>query len=92
MGSLRRLGRFDQSLLDKEGLAKAKQLAGFATFIQVTDTAGFIGHSYFVSDPAVSADLVALIRYGLDPGDPGRPLEEISRPFWKISPPPAVSN
>ncbi len=93
MGSLRRLGRFDQSLLDKEGLAKAKQLAGFATFVQVTtSTGGFIGHSYFVSDPAVSADLVALIRYGLDAGDPGRPLEEISRPFWKISPPPAASN
>jgi esterase/lipase superfamily enzyme len=92
MGSLRRLGRFDQSLLDKEGLAKAKQLAGFATFVQVTtSTGGFIGHSYFVSDPAVSADLIALVRYGLGPGDPGRPLEEISRPFWKISPP-AASN
>ena len=61
-------------------------LAGFAAFVQVTQTAGFIGHSYFVSDPAVSADLVSLVRYGLEPGVPGRPLEEISRPFWKISP------
>ena len=87
MGSLRRMGRVDQALLSKEQLAKSRAVAGFATFVQVTTTAGgFIGHSYFVSDPAVSADLVSLIRYGLGPGDPGRPLEEISRPFWKISP------
>jgi len=24
--------------------------------------------------------------YGLEPAAPGRPLQEISRPFWKISP------
>jgi len=35
---------------------------------------------------AVSADLVSLVRYGLEPAAPGRPLQEISRPFWKISP------
>jgi len=86
MGSLRRMGRVDQALLSKEQLAKSRTVAGFAAFVQVTQTAGFIGHSYFVSDPAVSADLVSLVRYGLAPGDPGRPLEEMSRPFWKISP------
>jgi hypothetical protein len=32
----------------------------------------------------VSADLIALIRYGLRPVEPGRPLEEISAPFWRI--------
>ena len=92
MGSLRRMGRVDQALLSKEQLAKSRAIAGFATFVQVTNTPGFIGHSYFVSDPAVSADLVALVRYGLGPGDPGRPLEEISRPFWKISPARAASD
>ena len=86
MGSLRRFGRLDETLLSKEQLAKSRGIAGFATFIQVTNTPGFIGHSYFMSDPAVSSDLVAVVRYGLEPGDPGRPLEEISRPFWKISP------
>jgi esterase/lipase superfamily enzyme len=85
MGSLRRIGRLDETSLTKEQLAKAQGIAGFATFVQVTDTPGFLGHSYFVSDPEVSSDLVALIRYGLEPGDPGRPLEEVSRPFWKIS-------
>lgn len=92
MGSLRRAGRLDQALLSKEQLAKARGSAGFAAFIQVTHTSGFIGHSYFVSDPSVSSDLVALIRYGLEPGDPGRPLEEISRPFWRVSPAPAASD
>ena len=84
MGSLRRMGRLDETALTKEQLAKSRGIAGFAAFIQVTDTPGFLGHSYFVSDPAVSSDLVAVVRYGLEPGDPGRPLEEISRPFWKI--------
>ncbi len=92
MGSLHRIGRLDQTLLTKEQLAKSQGIAGFAALIQVTDTPGFLGHSYFVSDPAVSSDLVALIRYGLEPGDPGRPLEEISRPFWKISRAPAASD
>jgi esterase/lipase superfamily enzyme len=86
MGSLRRLGRVNRALLTEEQLAKSREVAGFAAFIQVTDTLDFIGHSYFVSDPAVSSDLVSLIRYGLEPGDPGRPLEEVSKPFWKISP------
>jgi esterase/lipase superfamily enzyme len=92
MGSLRRMGRVDTALLSKEQLDKSRAMAGFAAFVQVSQTAGFIGHSYFVSDPAVSADLVSLVRYGLAPGDPGRPLEEISRPFWKISPVRAASD
>ncbi|WP_455289372.1 alpha/beta hydrolase [Cupriavidus necator] len=87
MGSLRRLGRLDETKLSKEQLAASPPLAGFAAFVQVTNRSGFIGHSYFLSDPAVSSDLVAVVRYGLRPGDPGRPLEEISRPYWKIVPP-----
>jgi hypothetical protein len=25
-----------------------------------------------------------VLRYGLRPNDPGRPLEEIERPFWQL--------
>ena len=25
-----------------------------------------------------------MIRYGLKPNEPGRPVEEIKRPFWRI--------
>ncbi|MCP3870924.1 MAG: alpha/beta hydrolase [Gammaproteobacteria bacterium] len=45
------------------------------------------GHSYFTRHPAVSSDLVALIRYGLHPGDVGRPLRPVKPPFiWAIEP------
>jgi hypothetical protein len=29
-------------------------------------------------------DLVALLRYRLKPNEPGRPLEEVKRPFWRV--------
>jgi esterase/lipase superfamily enzyme len=83
-GSLVRLGRLDLALLTKEQAAKAVGLAYLVDFIEVKATPGFLGHSYYTSDPKVSSDLVALIRYGLKPGEPGRPLEEIQRPFWRI--------
>jgi esterase/lipase superfamily enzyme len=83
-GSLIRFGRLDFTLLSKEEAAKAARLGYLLDFIEVKATAGFLGHSYYTSDPKVSSDLVALIRYGLKPGEPGRPLEEIQRPFWRI--------
>jgi esterase/lipase superfamily enzyme len=42
------------------------------------------GHSYFRIAPAVSSDLVLLLRDDLDPGTPGRPLELIGPPLWRI--------
>jgi esterase/lipase superfamily enzyme len=83
-GSVLRLGRLDVALLTKEQAAKAKGLAYLVDFIEVQGTPGFLGHSYFTSDPDVSSDLIAMIRYRLAPGAPGRPLEEIQRPFWRI--------
>jgi esterase/lipase superfamily enzyme len=79
-----RLGRLDVALLTKEQAEKARGLAYLVDFIEVQGTPGFLGHSYFTSDPDVSSDLIAMIRYGLAPGAPGRPLEEIQRPFWRI--------
>ena len=83
-GSIVRLGRLDVARLDKEHAAKDARLAYLVDFIDVEGTPGFLGHSYFTSDPAVSSELVALIRYGPKPGDPGRPLEEIEPPFWRL--------
>ena len=45
------------------------------------------GYSYFRSNPEVSADLITMIRYGLRPNEPGRPLIEVSRPLWRVIPP-----
>jgi esterase/lipase superfamily enzyme len=46
---------------------------------------GFISHSYFHDNPAVSSDLVLYLRYGLQPGAAnGRPLVEAPSGFWLI--------
>lgn len=82
-GSLARLGRFGASRLQPEQIEEIRELALFDV-IQVKPTNCFICHNYFESDPRVSADLIALVRYGLKPNDPGRPLIEVARPFWRI--------
>ena len=52
--------------------------------IEVRGTTDFFGHSYFLSNPKVSADIIAMLRYGLRPNEPGRPLEQIAGSFWQV--------
>jgi esterase/lipase superfamily enzyme len=82
-GGLARLGRVEASMLTPERMNQAGQL-GFLDVIQVRGTTDFFGHGYFHSNPKASADLIAMIRYGLKPNEPGRPLEEVKRPFWRV--------
>jgi esterase/lipase superfamily enzyme len=82
-GSLARLGRVEASMLSPEQIDQVGKL-GFFDVIQIRGTTDFFGHGYFRSNPKASADLIAMIRYGLGPNEPGRPLEEIKRPFWRI--------
>jgi len=84
-GSLRRLGRTDLSTVSKEDADRLRRLK-FVDVVQVSGTTDPFGHSYFTSNPEVSADLIAMIRYGLKPNEPGRPLIEVSRPLWKVIP------
>jgi esterase/lipase superfamily enzyme len=84
-GSLRRLGRVDSTMLSPEEIEGLRRL-GIIDIVQVSGTTDYFGHSYFTSNPAVSSDLIALIRYGLKPNEPGRPLVEISRPLWRVMP------
>ena len=43
------------------------------------------GHSYFSTNPAVSSDLILLLRYGRAPGaENGRPLLHLGANFWRI--------
>lgn len=44
------------------------------------------GHSYFRNEPAVSSDLLLMLRDDLDPGPPGRPLEYLGSSVWRIPP------
>jgi hypothetical protein len=46
---------------------------------------GVLGHSYYHTNPAVSSDLVLLMRYQLLPGtDHGRPLDLSDFGLWLI--------
>jgi esterase/lipase superfamily enzyme len=44
------------------------------------------GHSYFRNAPTVSSDLVLMLRDDLDPGPPGRPLQDLGLNFWAVPP------
>ncbi|RCW77579.1 alpha/beta hydrolase [Phyllobacterium bourgognense] len=89
-GSALRLGQIAVGRLPKDRSQAASKwegshMGGVVDFIEYSGRAGFIGHSYFLYDPAVKADLVALIRDRVKAGDPRRQLVEIKRPFWRIS-------
>ncbi|MEK1889391.1 MAG: alpha/beta hydrolase [Phyllobacterium sp.] len=89
-GSALRLGQLAVGGIPKDRSQAASQWAGshmggLVDFIEFSGGGGFIGHSYYLSDPAVKADLVALIRGRVKAGDPPRQLVEIERPFWRLS-------
>ncbi|WP_371833356.1 alpha/beta hydrolase [Ferirhizobium litorale] len=89
-GSTLRLGQLAVGRLPKNRSEAASKWAGsnmggLVDFIEYSGGGSFIGHSYFLSDPTVKADLVALIRDRAKAGDPRRQLVEIKRPFWRIS-------
>ena len=83
LGGLVRVGRVDIGMVGPDALAQARVLGGIDV-IQVTETNCFICHNYFVSNPRVSSDLIAMLRYGLKPNQAGRPLIEIEAPFWRV--------
>ncbi len=82
-GSIVRPGRLDKSVLTPEQIEHVRSL-GFLAMIQVQGKTGLFGHSYFRSNPEVSYDLISLLRHRLGPNDPGRPLEWVEKPFWRI--------
>ena len=82
-GSLARLGRVDTSILTRSRSSWAARL-GFLDVVQIRGTTDLFGHGYFVSNPRASADLIAMLRYGLKPNEPGRPLVEVKLPFWRV--------
>ncbi|MEK1948507.1 MULTISPECIES: alpha/beta hydrolase [Ensifer] len=88
-GSALRLGQLAVDRLPKDRSEAAtrwagSQMGGLVDFIEFSG-GGLIGHSYFLSDPAVKADFVALIRDRVKAGDPRRQIVEIKRPFWRVT-------
>jgi esterase/lipase superfamily enzyme len=84
-GSIARLGRIDAAMFTPHQIEEITTF-GAVDVIQVRGRTDFFGHSYFVSNPEVSADIIAMLRYGVHPNEPGRPLEHVAGPFWRISP------
>ena len=81
----RRLGEVDLKMFDK---AEIEALRG-SHRLQLIDARvkkrGAFGHSYFHANPAVSSDLVLLMRYQLVPGaEHGRPLGVSDVGLWAI--------
>jgi esterase/lipase superfamily enzyme len=85
-GSIARLGRIDATMLNADQIAAIAAL-GAVDIIQVRGRTDFFGHDYLQSNPRVSSDIIAMLRYDLRPGEPGRPLVHVTGPFWQVARP-----
>jgi esterase/lipase superfamily enzyme len=82
--SIGRLGELSLRFFSP-GLVDTLETIDRIDFIDARVNTGFLGHTYFYSSPAVSSDLILLLRDNLEPGN-GRPLtchEETSQ-YWSI--------
>ena len=66
-------------------IRKTAKMATNLSMVDARVSTGFIGHSYFYSNPAVLSDLILILRDNLPPGrENGRPLEKVDGNFWRI--------
>jgi esterase/lipase superfamily enzyme len=96
-GGLNRLGKLQSNVFTPEELATLRQSKTVQIVEARVSNAGAYGHNYFHSNPAVSSDLILLMRYKKSPGaEYGRPLRADEEGFWVVDddylkkpPPPA---
>jgi esterase/lipase superfamily enzyme len=88
-----RVGNLSPETLTAEAkavLRRGNSNIAFVNFQSTSDksdsNADSFGHSYFRNAPTVSSDLVLMLRDDLDPGPPGRPLEDLGLSFWRVPP------
>ena len=82
---VRRIGILRESDFTEEQKAFLR-LYRNVNFVDARVRAGFLSHGYFYSNPAVSSDLLLLLREDCPPGSPQcRPLEGDGDPFWRIT-------
>ncbi len=79
-----RIGTWTLDELDEAEIARMKAYGGRVTIVDFEGESTGYGHDYFRTNPAVSSDLVLMIRQGLKPGEAGRPLENAGLNFWLI--------
>jgi len=84
--SIGRLGELSLKLLSEDQV-ETFEIIDRIDFIDARVNSGFLGHAYFHSSPAVSSDLILLLRDNLKPGaENGRPLtpDKRSKRYWSI--------
>lgn len=82
-GGMMRLGDLSPDRFDKEELDVLRNMRQLQIIDARITKPGNMGHNYFHANPAVSSDLILLLRYGLQPGtEHGRPLEVSESGFW----------
>lgn len=82
---LTRLGEIRSDMFAPEEI-HALRVTGAPQIIEArVSSSGAFGHDYFHSNPAVSSDLILLMRYGFSAGPgSGRPLNVNQEGFWVI--------
>ena len=81
-----RAGRLDSSMFTPAELETLRASQALQIVDARVSDPGPYGHSYFHANPAVSSDLILLMRYELLPGaEHGRPLTGTASGFWKIT-------
>ena len=84
-GGIRRLGDIDPKIFDTSEIEALRSSQRLQLIDARIKKAGLIGHSYFHNNPAVSSDLVLMMRYQLPPGaGHGRPLGASELGLWVI--------
>jgi esterase/lipase superfamily enzyme len=83
-GSKQRIGQIRFQDLTAEQ-RKALESLPQVNFVEARVRAGLIGHDYFFSNPAVSSDVILVLRDNLAPGAAnGRPLIKRQENYWEI--------
>jgi esterase/lipase superfamily enzyme len=81
-----RLGKLEPDVFTKEELAALRKSPQIAVIDARVTKPGSFGHNYFYSNPAVSSDVILVLRYGKAPGaEHGRPLKIEESGFWEIN-------
>jgi len=82
--SVQRIGRLAIGDLS-EAQRKAVEDFPEMDIINVTVDVDFVGHGYFINNPAVLSDLILILRDGKDAGaEHGRPLARDEGTFWQL--------
>ncbi|MGH7150456.1 MAG: alpha/beta hydrolase, partial [Planctomycetota bacterium] len=81
--SRRRLGRVRPEDFTEEEKALLVRTQAY-DFVDARVKTGFLGHGYYHSNPAVSSDLILLLRYGAKAGSEARPLVPAMPCYWGL--------